>query len=306
MSKPSAIETGSPRAGSAKPLQLRIALNMPVSVWVEGEDPEGAVAGHVFLVGRDFLRVRAPKVFPPGTPVRFKTQARTRSLRGEVRGGSSGNEMFISSEGAAAYFGIAFPSSQETSGPPPQTAPEQTPEEEPAPAPANEPAPVQISAPELVTTPETTLSRQLSVVVSGIDAARCSFSQAATATLDASGACRLDLPQVLALGARVRLAVTNKDRTWNCRVYSLGAARTPEGRWTYRLVFEDTLDLFREFEPPSASGSPTGTNRLLLTELNALRSVVVALLYELRQRGILTDDKLLSHLLGDAVPPELE
>src|SRR5688572_30519650 len=66
------------QGGPLKPAQLRMSLNVPVSVWVEGEDPVSAIAGQVFLVGRDFLRVRVPKSFPPGTRVRFKTQARSR------------------------------------------------------------------------------------------------------------------------------------------------------------------------------------------------------------------------------------
>ena len=94
------------------------------------------------------------------------------------------------------------------------------------------------------------------MVISGIDAARCAFSQAASAALDASGSLRVHLKQLLDLGSRLRLTMSpqqgaaHQQQQRHCRVYSRSPARTPEGNWIYRLVFESVLDLFREFEPP--------------------------------------------------------
>ena len=187
---------------------------------------------------------------------------------------------------------------------------------EPAPKPeaaAAEPADVVSEPPPPAASPlclpKAVPAKRLEVVISGMDCARSAFSEPSTATLDASGSIRLHLRQLVDLGSRVRMAIARKegvarDRHWYCRVYSRSATRTPEGRWIYHLVSANVLDLFRELEPPSPEGgSGTGRSELLLTELAALRAVMIALLRELYQSGILKDDTRLVDLLRHELWP---
>ena len=91
---------------------LQLAVSIPVSVWVDGEDPGQAVAGQVCLVTENFIRVRGPCAFDTGVGVRIKTPLRTRSLVGRFGGGTDGaggKEFTIWAEGIGAYFGIVFP-----------------------------------------------------------------------------------------------------------------------------------------------------------------------------------------------------
>ncbi len=316
----------SPRLShGAKPSYDQLAVTMPVSVWVDGDDPNNALSGQTCLVGRDSIRLRVPQAFPPGTSVRVKTPLRSRSLVGQVRATSNSAdrrmEMLISADGAGAYIGVTFPkeenltsvleevvepqqgSEQENLAPAPPEEPqaEVTAEVLPPAEEVSEPPPL-VSPPKRF--PEEVPSRRFEVVISGIDCARCAFSQPATAALDASGSVRVHLRQLVDLGSRVRLVIAGRegpkrDRHWHCRVYSRSPLRTPEGSWIYRLVFENVLDLFRELDLPAGEGASGGGGRsdFLLAEVNALRAVVVALLYELRLRGFLEDDTLLTDVL---------
>lgn len=320
-----------------------LAINMSVSVWVDGEDPDQAQRGQVCLVARNCIRVRVPQPLEPRTYVRVRAPQRSRSMKGQVsatfRAPDGRPEVAIYSQEAAAYLGVIFPKEEEAAKQevaanqaeefaPPTTEPEGTD------SPRAEELAVAEASPDVVLEqmPSAALSasvaqstgpgpdapgrlpaempaRSLEVVVSGIDCARSPFSQPATGTLDASGSLRVHLGQLVDLGSRVRVTLAAKDgagqdRHWNCRVYSRSAVRTSEGLWVYRLIFEKVQELFRELELPAGErslGREAGES--VLAELQALRTVVVALAYQMRQHGLLEDDALLADFLSRELGP---
>jgi len=324
-----------------------LAINMPVSVWVDGEDPEKALPGQVCLVGRDCIRVRVPQAFPPQAQVRVKAPNTSRSMKGQVSAtfdsGDGRVEIAIYAKSAGAYLGVWFPAEHrgaevleapdkpaegapsEQADPQAESEPEtalaaEVPPEflldlEPEPqameaavsvAPATESSgPAQALPGSVAEVP----GQRLEVIISGMDCAKCAFSQPATGTLDASGSLRVHLRQLVDLGSRVRLVLNAKqgadrERNWHCRVYSRSPIRTPEGLWIYRLVFEQVQDLFRELDLPAGGGVPgSAMSSALLAELNSLRTVVVALVYHMRKHGLLEDDNQLDEFLSRDLGP---
>ncbi len=329
--------------------QNPLAINMPVSVWVDGEDPEKAQAGQVCLVGRDCIRVRVTQAFPAQAQVRVKAPNSSRSMKGQVSAtfdtGDGGAEIAIYAKSAGAFLGVWFPAedrgaevgvapdrpveeaSSAQADPPVESEPEtaeaaevppeflldmeaQAMEEAVSVAPATESSEAgQEPAQALLGSVAESPGQRLEGIISGLDCAKCAFSQPATGTLDASGSLRVHLRQLVDLGSRVRLVMAAKqgggrERTWHCRVYSRSPIRTPEGLWIYRLVFEQVQDLFRELDLPAGGGAPgSAVSGALLAELNSLRTVVVALVYHMRKHGLLEDDSQLDEFLSRDLGP---